>query len=238
MGNITLQEINNKSIVDQIVDNFTNAIIDGTFQPGEKIPTESEICESMHVSRNSVREAIKILIAYGVLVIRRGDGTYVKDKFDEKMLYPILYGIILQKDSAKQILELRKIIDVGIIQLSMDHITDNSMKLLEKGLHAFKNTLMTKGVSASAIFDADIAFHTIIVEIAGNDLLVGLCRYIDRITKASRLKTTELILSQNAIEDLYAKHEEIVRVFKENDKAKINNVVESHYQYWQMIENK
>lgn len=238
VNNNVLKEIENRSVVDQIVENFTNAIIDGKFKPGEKIPTETELCASINVGRNSVREAIKILVAYGVLVIKRGDGTYVKDKFDDKMLYPVLYGIILQKDSAKQIMELRKIIDVGIIQLSMDHITRSSIELLETGLQELKNKLTADNVSAEDIFDADIKFHTIIVDITGNNLLKGLCRYMDRITKTSRLKTTDMILSNHVLENLYAKHEEMVRILKEKDKKRINDVVESHYQYWQTIENK
>lgn len=233
MMNHVLKEISNKSVVEQIVDNFTSAIIDGKFKPGEKIPTEIELCESMGVGRNSVREAIKILIAYGVLVIKRGEGTFVKNTFDEKMLYPVLYGIILQKDSAKQIVELRKIIDVGILQLSMDRLTSKSIQKLEKGLVKFKSKILKKDVTTEEIFDADISFHTIIVDIAGNNLLKGLCHYMDQITKTSRMRTTNRILSRNGLQQLLFKHEEIVKVLKEKDKEKINDVVISHYQYWQ-----
>lgn len=106
----------NKSVVERITDQITNAIINGELKPGDKIPTEVELCESFGVGRNSVREAIKVLEAYGVLEIRRADGTYIRQGYDDKMLYPILYGIILQKDSKEQIVELRKVIDVGIFR--------------------------------------------------------------------------------------------------------------------------
>lgn len=109
----------NKSVVDRIVDQITNAVINGELKPGDKIPTEPELCETFRVGRNSVREAIKILAAYGVLEIRRADGTYICQEYNYKMLYPILYGIILQRDSQKQVVELRKVIDVGILQEAM-----------------------------------------------------------------------------------------------------------------------
>ena len=72
-----LKEIGGKSVVEQIVDNITNAIINGELKPGDKIPTENELCTSMGVGRNSVREAIKILGAYGVINIKRAEGTFV-----------------------------------------------------------------------------------------------------------------------------------------------------------------
>ena len=120
----------NKSVVERIVDQITNAIINGELKPGDKIPTEPELCETFNVGRNSVREAIKILEAYGVVEIRRADGTYIRQEYNYKMLYPILYGIILQKDSKQQLIELRKVIDLGILQEAMKQMGDQEFEEL------------------------------------------------------------------------------------------------------------
>ena len=48
----------------------------------------------MQVSRNSVREAIKVLEAMGVLIIKRPEGTFVAEGFSDKMLDPMVYGLI------------------------------------------------------------------------------------------------------------------------------------------------
>ena len=120
----------NKSVVERVVDQITNAIINGELLPGDKLPTEPELCETFNVGRNSVREAIKILEAYGVVEIKRASGTYVRKEYNYKMLYPILYGIILQKDSKRQIVELRKVIDVGVLQEAMRKMEDEDIQLL------------------------------------------------------------------------------------------------------------
>ena len=111
------EPVGGQSVVNKIVDNITNAIINGELNPGDKIPTEAELSESMGAGRNSVREAIKVLEAYGVVHIKRAEGTFVSQEYDSRMIYPVLYGIILQKDSTSQIVELRKVIDVGLLQL-------------------------------------------------------------------------------------------------------------------------
>ena len=61
------EPVGGQSVVNKIVDNITNAIINGELNPGDKIPTEAELSESMGAGRNSVREAIKVLEAYGVV---------------------------------------------------------------------------------------------------------------------------------------------------------------------------
>jgi len=55
-----------------------------------------ELCESLRVGRNSVREAIKILVTMGVLEIRRSEGTFVCKGFSGRMLDPLVYGLILE----------------------------------------------------------------------------------------------------------------------------------------------
>ncbi len=229
------KEIGGKSVVEQIVDNITNAIINGELKPGDQIPTENELCVSMGVGRNSVREAIKILVAYGVLTIKRAEGTFVKQDYDSKMLYPVLYGIILQKDSANQIVEMRKIIDVGILQLAIDkldleafHKAELAMKDLEKKITASK-------VEVQDIFEADIAFHMVLVDITQNVLLEGICFYVDQITRKSRMKAIEKFLNENATEQFLFTHREMLRVLKQKNRNEINAVVENHYQYWEKV---
>ena len=126
-----IKKLNSKPLVEQIIDMFTEAIIKGEFKPGDKIPSEMELCERLQVGRSSLREAIKILVAYGVLSIHRGDGTYIQDSFSEKMLYPVIYGIILQKDSSKSLFDMRQIIDAGSIQLSMDKWNDEMLQQIK-----------------------------------------------------------------------------------------------------------
>jgi len=230
-----LKEIGGKSVVEQIVDNITNAIINGELKPGDKIPTENELCTSMGVGRNSVREAIKILGAYGVINIKRAEGTFVTQDYDSKMLFPVLYGIILQKDSANQIVELRKIIDVGILQLALDKMDSESLQKAEEVMKDLEQKIVATNVKASDIFEADIAFHKVLADITQNALLGGICFYVDQITSKSRIKAIEKILNEDATEQFLLMHKEMLRVLKEKNRTEINEVVEKHYRYWEKV---
>lgn len=76
-----LKKINRSSVVQRVIDRLTEAIVSGELKPGDRIPTEMELAEQMGVARNSIREAVKILVYIGVLEIRRADGTFVCDGF-------------------------------------------------------------------------------------------------------------------------------------------------------------
>ena len=82
-GEGMFKKIKNKSVVQTVVDSITKAIINGELRPGDKIPTEMELADSFGVGRNSIREAIKILVYYGILEIRRAEGTFVCNGFNK-----------------------------------------------------------------------------------------------------------------------------------------------------------
>lgn len=229
------ESLGGKSIVDRIVDNITNAIINGELKPGDKIPTETELCESMGVGRNSIREAIKILEAYGVVHIRRAEGTFVNQQYDSKMLYPLLYGIILQKDSAEQIIELRKVIDIGVLQVAVNKLTKEKLGQIENSLKELEKEISSPDADVSKIYDADVMFHAEIVGVTENIMLKSICLYIDKITKQSRILAIDQILDLKATDQLLELHRNIVKLLIEKKVDRIPSVVEEHYQYWHNI---
>ena len=225
-------QTSSKSVVDRLVDNIIEAIITKEFRPGDKIPTESELSEMMGMSRNSVREAVKILVAYGILEVRRAEGTFVVSNYNDKMLNPMVYGIILSGRDQAGLIETRRIIDTGVLSIVIEKVTDKEMGELEDALEALKRELFREKPSAERIFDADVAFHQSIMRLTQNDILNGIGIFVDRITKLSRIKTTENIIAMHRLEELYEMHREIISVLRRKELSKVSPVIADHYKYW------
>ena len=68
---------NSGSAVDYMLDSFRKLLITRKLKPGDLIPSEGALAESLGISRGSIREGMKILSAFGIVDIRRGDGTYI-----------------------------------------------------------------------------------------------------------------------------------------------------------------
>ena len=113
-----------KSVVDRVADGIVSGIISGRFQPGSKLPTEVELCKEYEAGRNSVREAVKKLEANGVVYIKRADGTVVRETYNQKLLDPMLYQIILKKNSWKDFVQLRAVIEIGTLNVILENEPD------------------------------------------------------------------------------------------------------------------
>ena len=110
-----LRNLKSESVVQKVINCLTDGMISGELKPGDKLPTEPELAATFGVARTSVREATKILTYLGVLESRRSEGTFVANGFQESMIDPMVYGIILnQGEDFNSLIELRELTEVGM----------------------------------------------------------------------------------------------------------------------------
>ena len=68
-----------------VIDHIKDDILNGVLKPGDRLPGERELAEQLGISRNSVREGLRILENMGVTASRHGAGHYVSLNFDVPM---------------------------------------------------------------------------------------------------------------------------------------------------------
>ena len=144
------------SAVQQTINYLTGAIMRREYTPGSKIPTENDLADLVGVSRNTVREAVKILVFMGVLEIRRPEGTFVCSGFSNSLIDPMLYGIILnQGDSYDGLMELREMMEVGVLRIVMMKAADEEIEKLREPLARLKDACMAEKPDLDTVFCAD-----------------------------------------------------------------------------------
>lgn len=220
-----------KSVVDQVVDRLTGAIITGELKPGDKVPTELELADAFQVGRNSVREGIKVLEAFGVLHIKRSEGTFVSGEFNKRMLDPMLYGLLLQKDSGTEIHDLRQVFDTGILHVAVTKADETSIAVIRDRLAGLR-AAAAEPLSPETLLEADVAFHEAVVASANNALLTSIAGYIDRITIPSRTETMRGIVAAGKLDAFLELHERMLDVLEKRDDTRIVATVKDHYQFW------
>lgn len=230
--NLLKKQLHKDSVVNQVVKQITDSIIAGDLKPGDKLPTEPELCENFGIGRNAVREAIKILEAYGVVYIKRAEGTFVNDSYNHKMLDPMLYGILLDKNLRINIIQVRKVLDTGMLYQIISMITDEKMDKIQQEFESLKTVVLGEGVAAKQVLQADVDFHRALVESTGNPILCNMHEYVDRITTPSREKTVELVLEKNQAEKFILLHQKIINLLLEKNYQNIESVLAEHYQFW------
>ncbi|MDE6607795.1 MAG: GntR family transcriptional regulator, partial [Lachnospiraceae bacterium] len=117
----------NKMLSQSIADTLLSMItIEKRFSAGDKLPNENELSEELNVSRTTLREAIRILVAYNVLEIQRGIGTFVtQTAFEQQSDLGHLSEI---KVNAKDLYEIRLIFEPEAAYLAAIRGTDAEIK--------------------------------------------------------------------------------------------------------------
>jgi DNA-binding FadR family transcriptional regulator len=224
--------ISGKSVVARIVDNITGAIVQGALHPGDQIPTESEMAQSLGVSRNSVREAIKILEAMGVLDIKRAEGTFVTSGFQSRMLDPMLYGLILENGPAREIIELRRIFEAGLVQLAVEKASADDIRLMRQALERLKAEVGEQKIDIARLHEADVAFHTALERGAHNSLAIKVGQLINRLTTPTRQLAIVHLIEHGETDQFIKLHQQMLDVILQRDAAQTRQAVEDHYRFW------
>jgi len=225
-----LKKLNSESVVQRVINCLTDAMLNKQLRPGDKIPTEMELAESLGVGRNSIREAVKILVYLGVLEIRRAEGTFVCEGFSESMIDPMIYGIILDKsDSYENLMELREMVEAGVVQLAMSKYNDEDMKNLEEKLAVMKTEIEKGPVNIKAAFEADNDFHDAVSQMGHNPLMDKINRVVRVLTHAVRLESVTYMIEQGRGMELYEAHEKIHAMLKNRNKDNVNQIIRDTY---------
>lgn len=225
-----LKKVNSESVVQQIINSLTDAMINRQLRPGDKIPTEMELAETMGAGRNSVREAIKILVYLGVLEIRRAEGTFVCEGFSESMIDPMIYGIILDKeDSYEKLMELREMIEVGVLELAMRKTDEVHLQQLQEKLNCMKEEIDKGPSNVENVFLADSAFHDKISEMGDNPLVNKINQVVRVLTYGLRYDTVKTMLETDRGQELYEAHKQIYTMMCKKETKDMNEAVRLTY---------
>ncbi|GAB3565962.1 FadR/GntR family transcriptional regulator [Spelaeicoccus albus] len=152
----------------QVAGQLRELIAAGEWAVGRKIPTEQALTESLHVSRNTVREAIRSLVHSGLLQARPGDGTYVLATSELEV------AIRRRLDTAKSddVFEVRMLLEQRAARLAAQNATPDDLAAIRACLTDRDAALAAR--DDAAFFAADAAFHRAVVRAGHNELLAEL----------------------------------------------------------------
>jgi GntR family transcriptional repressor for pyruvate dehydrogenase complex len=143
-------------------------VTDGTLKPGEKLPSERELCELLGVSRTVVREAVRSLVVKGLLEVRPGGGTVVRTP--DQSLVSELMTMMLRTDGGDvafaHVHEVRRLLEVETAGLAAERRDDTDLLRLESLL----NDMAEHAADPQGWATADVAFHTAIASATHNPL--------------------------------------------------------------------
>lgn len=207
---MTFESLVNQKLPEDIVRNLLLMIEEKKLRPGEKLPPERELAALLQVSRPSLREALRALSIMNVVEIRQGAGTYISALEPELLVEHLDFVFALSDSTYLDLLEARKIVEVGLCSLAAQRITDEELAELDLCL---KRSIESASDS-SLFFKADLQLHETIAEAARNMTISRFMASIRRLGNASRRRTTDL---PGMKEQVVADHQKIVNALHARD---------------------
>ena len=146
-----------ESAVDIVVNNIKHLLMERRLKPGDRLPSESEISEGMGVSRGSVREAMKILSAFGLVDVKVGNGTYVCEKPGSTLMDSLLLSFFVTNPDPEKLYELRQVIEIDVLEMILRHYDENTAerKALRENLNLL-GKLIDKNLSLEQLKTIDL----------------------------------------------------------------------------------
>lgn len=235
MSDILFEQLPKGSISEILVQRITEALISGDLKPGDKIPTEMEFSERLGVSRNAVREAIKVLVAFGVLEIRRAEGTFVTENYNPNLLDPMLYGLILSQHSMEELLEVKIALANAMMYLAITNATDVQIATLREKGEYFRKVMNDKNADHKTRYNASKDFNLYLGEMANNPMLVQIDTLIHSIAKFTRNKAIEESVKRGIPDILPANYLRQVDLIQARDKDAIGRFMDERLEIWKEL---
>ena len=229
----SLRSIKRKPISAEILNMITDNILAGNLKPGDKLPTEFELAESLDVGRNSVREAIKMLHSLGVVEVKMGAGTFITSSMNGAILDPLILSLAFEQGTSRELVDLRLMIEIGAANLAIQDATDEEIERLQAANEKLREAAEKQNSDSNYLREADLNIHYTLFEIAKNRFLAKIGKAIYRLFFASIEKTVEIDAYR-----AYLKNKLYIDAIKARDKELVSAKIREALAEWVDYVNK
>ena len=207
-----------ESVIDQIMDLVKRSEL----KPGDKLPPERGLAEKLSISRNSLREAFRVLESRGLIKSKAGGGRYIREI--RKNGYSNTENIILslEKSSILELLEARELFEVKIVKIAAQRATIEDTELIEQVLNKMSEEEELKYGKET---ESDTEFHLAIAKASHNFVFTNIIRLHLDLLKGTREKTQQI---PGRREERWREHQAILQAIKEHNTKKAGEAMLKH----------
>ena len=221
-------QVTRERLFEQVVQQLEAVIIDGGLQPGDRLPSERQLADSLGVSRTVIREAAKSLEQKGLLRVLTGSGTYVTQVDPQTVSQSI--GLLFRQTDLPivHLSEVRRILEIEIAGLAAERATGTDLAAMEEALAGMDKAvadLEVKENSLEKFVAADLAFHNAMAQACHNPLVPLLLEPISELLLEIRRLASS---AEGAPKDALGYHRRIIESVKAQHPARCRELMREH----------
>ena len=222
-----LRPVSKASLSDKIVEQIIDLIARDVLKPGERLPSERELCTMFGVGRTSVREALRSLSVMGILDGRVGEGTFVCDNNAKYLEKSLQWGLLLDSKAVQDLAETRLMLETETAASAAQRATVADLSGIEAALADMRDGLD----AADHFLESDLQFHLLIAKATQNPILNNLLTmiraYLLEWIRQSLVKPASSDKSGRARKSL-AEHDAIFAALRSRDEDGCRQAMKAH----------
>ena len=197
-------------------------IVQNNLQPGDLLPTEQKLCETLGVSRNVLREAIKSMELMGMVRACPGKGTEVQAFNLDFILQNVLFFQVgpQEEHSIREMFGVRKVLELAYMRQAFHAMTEEDVRTLRSLADAMRDN-WSRGVF---FIQEDKDFHLTLFRSLHNNVLLSLLEAIWAVDDGFELEK-----KQPHLEQTVTKHEAIVAALENHSYPAFARAMEAHF---------
>lgn len=217
------QPVAKDSLVSLVIARIRDALLRKDLKPGDYLPSELELSRRLGVGKSSIREAVKMLQAMGVVEVRRGQGTLIRRHPGPGHIGPLVFQLITQNGYPEDLVELRMMFEPAFSVMAMERATDEDRQRIRAALERLESAVR-KG---SQVADDDLAFHLAILQATRNPLVIRIGETIFQLFTPS-ISVSMRTIADRAVRD----HRRIYEAFCLGNAERLRAAVLGSYEGW------
>ena len=162
-----------------VIDHVRGQVLGGILKPGDRLPGERELAEQLGISRNSVREGLRILENMGVTSSQHGAGHYISLNFDEPMTEMLSLIYTMKGMGRDDLTQFRYCLEREAMHLAVDYASEQQKIMIGKQLEALLSAETEKDR-----YEHDMALHMTLIEASRNDYLITTYRALTNVIES------------------------------------------------------
>jgi GntR family transcriptional repressor for pyruvate dehydrogenase complex len=214
----TLERPDHLKLSEQIAQQILGQIADGTLQPGDRLPTESQLVEHLGIGRSTLREALRSLSGMGVLEIRHGHGVYVAAEASSAGLRRLDWALLLGSREMLNLVEARKALEIQIAALAAERAAPADLGRMAICLDRLRSARTRQDE-----YEADVDFHLAVAHATHNEVFVRLVRTMRELIQRMLWQSSAQLPSR------LAEHELIFDAIQRKDSEAAAQAVRVHF---------
>ncbi len=218
-------QVKTKKVYEEIVGQIKALIVEGRLQPGDKLASERDLSEQLGVSRASVREALSALEMAGIIEIRPGEGSFVKQLSFAGLMEPLSFCLRVESKEMQHFLEVRRVLEAEAAALAALRAGAFEHEEIRRSLEMMRAEIVAGGFGD----EGDTAFHAAVAKAAQNPILDQLMGVITELmSNTFRSVRQRMFLAPGIADSIYASHVDIYQAIVCHDPQAARNGMRKH----------